>query len=70
LFFEIIEENFKIFLYVALKRAGFSQRSEEGNLLGGGVLGDSLGSLRNGVLGKFSGEKESDSGLDFSGRDG
>ena len=32
-----------------------------------GVLGDGLGTLRNGVLGKLSGEEESDSGLDLSG---
>ena len=35
--------------------------------LRGGVLGHSLGSLRNGVLGKLSGEEESDSSLDLSG---
>ena len=38
-------------------------------LLAGGVLGDGLGSLRNGVLGKLSREDEADSGLDFAGRD-
>ena len=32
------------------------------------VLGDSLGSFRDGVSGKFSGEDELDSGLDFPGR--
>ena len=40
------------------------------NLLGAGVLGDSLGSLRDGVLGQLSGQEETDSSLDFSGRDG
>ena len=35
--------------------------------MGGAVLGDSLGSLRDGVLGKLSGEEESDSSLDLSG---
>ena len=40
------------------------------SLLGGGVLGDGLGSFGDGVLGQFSGEKESDSGLDLSGGDG
>jgi len=40
------------------------------NLLGGGVLGDSLGSFRHGVLGQFSGEKEPHSGLNFPGGDG
>ena len=40
------------------------------NLLGGGVLGHSLGALRHGVLGQLSGEEETDSGLDFSAGDG
>ena len=40
------------------------------NLLGAGVLGDGLGAFRDGVLGQLSGEEETDSGLDFSGRDG
>ena len=35
--------------------------------VGGAVLGDSLGSLRDGVLGELSGEEESDSSLDLSG---
>ena len=40
-------------------------------LLGGGrVLGNSLGTFRDGVLGELSGKDESDSGLDLSGRDG
>ena len=39
------------------------------NLLGGGVLGDSLGTLRHGVLGKLTGEEETDSSLDFPGGD-
>ena len=42
----------------------------KGNLLGGGVFSDSLGSFRDGVLGEFSGEEESYGGLDFSGRNG
>ena len=37
------------------------------SLLGAGVLGYSLGSLRHGVLGHFSGEEQIDSGLDLSG---
>ena len=36
---------------------------------GAGVLGHSLGSLRHGVLGQFSGEEQTDSGLDLSGGD-
>ena len=43
---------------------------ENPNLLGAGVLGDSLGSLRDGVLGQLSGQEETDSSLDFSGGDG
>jgi hypothetical protein len=34
------------------------------------VLGDGLGTFRDGVLGKFAGEDEADRGLDLSGRDG
>ena len=39
-------------------------------LLGAGVLGDSLGALRHGVLGQLSGEEETDSSLDLPGSDG
>ena len=59
----------RLFEYVALKRAGFG-KLEVRSLLGGGVLGDGLGSFGNGVLGQLSGEEESDGGLDLSGRDG
>ena len=40
------------------------------DLLGAGVLGDSLGALRDGVLGELTGEEEPDSGLDLAGGDG
>ena len=40
------------------------------HLLGGGVLGDSLGALRHGVLGQLTGEKQTDGSLDFPGGDG
>ena len=40
------------------------------NLLGAGVLGDSLGTLRDGVLGKLTREEEPDSSLDFTRGDG
>ena len=40
------------------------------DLLGAGVFGDSLGSLRDGVLGQLSGQEEADSGLDLPGGDG
>lgn len=39
-------------------------------LLGGGELGDRLGTFGDGVLGKLTGEDEADSGLDLSRRDG
>ena len=39
-------------------------------LLGAGILGDSLGSLRDGVLGKLSWQKEPYCSLDFTGGDG
>lgn len=34
------------------------------------VLGDGLGTLRDGVLGQFTGQDQANSSLDFSGRDG
>ena len=39
-------------------------------LLGGSVLGDGLGALRNGVLGQFTRQQKTDRGLDFPRRDG
>jgi len=39
-------------------------------LLGAGVLGDGLGTFRDGVLGQLSGQKETDGRLDFAARDG
>jgi len=41
-------------------------------LVGGGgvVFGDGLGAFRDGMLGKFTGEDQTDSGLDFSGGEG
>ena len=40
------------------------------SLLGAGVLGDGLGSLRYSVLGQFTGQKETDGSLDLSAGDG
>ena len=40
-----------------------------GNLLGAGVLGDGLGSLRDSVLSQLSGKEEPDSSLDLPGGD-
>ena len=45
-----------------LGRYGRKQHS----LLGAGVLGDGLGSLRNGVLGKLTRKEKTDSGLDLA----
>jgi hypothetical protein len=42
----------------------------EHSLLGAGVLGDGLGSLRDGMLGELTWQEEPDSGLDFPGGDG
>ena len=40
-------------------------------LSGGGLeLGDGLGALRHGVLGKLTGKEEADGGLDLAGREG
>ncbi|TKC35984.1 hypothetical protein EI555_001631, partial [Monodon monoceros] len=40
------------------------------HLLGAGVLGDSLGALRHGVLGQLPGQQQAHSRLDLPGRDG
>ena len=40
------------------------------SLLAAGVLGDGLGSLRDGVLGQFTGQEKTDSSLDLSASDG
>ena len=55
---------------VALKKAKCLGVGCVIDLLGAGVLGDSLGSLRHGVLGQLSGQKKTDSSLDLSGGDG
>ena len=57
---------------MVLKRTGFLSvvRLTSSNLLGGGVLGDGLGALRDGVLGQLSGEEQPDGGLDLPGGDG
>ncbi len=55
---------------VALKRAGVLYEEITHSLLGAGVLGDGLGSLRDGVLGQFSGKEEPDRGLDLPRGDG
>ena len=56
---------------MALKRAGcVGIRRKQHSLLGAGVLGDSLSSLRDSVLGQLTGQEEPDSGLDLPGGDG
>ena len=63
---------------MALKRAvGFWEGAQTPtlrvgpySLLGGGVLGDSLGALRDGVLGEFTWQQQSDGGLDLPTGDG
>ena len=56
---------------MALKRAfGVGQMVQLSNLLGAGVLGDGLGSFRDGVLGQFTGQQKPDGGLDLPGGDG
>ena len=52
--------NFKM---CGLKKDRFVDKKSR-NLLAAGVLGDSLGSLRNGVLGKLSRKDQTASSLD------
>ena len=60
-----------LIILVALKRAGWvGICRKQYSLLGAGVLGDSLGSLRDGVLGQLTGQEEPDSSLDLPGGDG
>ena len=60
-----------LIILVALKRAGWVDiPRKQYSLLGAGVLGDSLGSLRDGVLGQLTGQEEPDSSLDLPGGDG
>jgi len=54
---------------VALKRAVWIQVSAPVCLAAGGVLGDSLRTLADRVLGKLSWEQQANSRLDLAGRD-
>ena len=56
--------------FVVLKRTVLLSINCKSNLLGAGVLGDGLGSFRDGVFGQFSGEEEPDGGLDLPRSDG
>ena len=59
------------YVLVALKRAGWIGRYRRvHSLLGAGVLGDSLGTFRDSVLGELTREEKPDSSLDFPGGDG
>ncbi len=51
--------------FIALPKQCKAPSSLQSNL-SGGELGDSLGSLRNGVLGQFSGEHQTDGRLDLT----
>ena len=55
---------------VVFKKTDCCTELVENCLLGAGVLGDSLGALRDGVLGELTREEEPDSGLDLAGGDG
>ena len=58
--------------WVALKRA-FGVRCKDAylaNLLGAGVLGDSLGTLGHGVFGQLPGQQQAHGRLDLPGGDG
>ena len=58
---------------VVLKRTDWFKRRNgcrRENLLGAGVLGDSLGAFRDGVFGQFTGQEETDGRLDLAARDG
>ena len=57
-------------MLVVLKKTDCCSDLLENCLLGAGVLGDSLGALRDGVLGELTREEEPDSGLDLAGGDG
>ena len=55
---------------VLIRTFCLSANCKRSNLLGAGVLGDSLGAFRDSVLGQFTGEEKPDSGLDLPGGDG
>ena len=58
------------YILVVLKRTVCCPKMAGINLLGAGVLGDSLGALRDGVLGELTREEEPDSSLDLTRGDG
>jgi hypothetical protein len=60
-----------IFLFFEILALAFGEdRPHPSTHLSGGELGDSLGSLRDSMLGKLSRKEKSDGGLDLSGGEG
>ena len=59
-----------IFSCVPAARGPTDGWSQVGRLLGRRVFGDGLGTFGDGVLGKFSGQQQTNGGLDLSARDG
>ena len=60
-------------IVVALRKAGWERlkvQKRRSNLLAAGVLGDSLGTLRDSMLGELSWQMKPHSGLDFTAGDG
>ena len=55
---------------MVLKRTGCFGWWVSEDLLGAGVLGDSLGALRDSVLSQLTGEQKPDGSLDLAGGDG
>ena len=52
------------------KKGRMLNSGKPSSLLAAGVLGDSLGTFADGVLGEFTGQKETHSGLNLSACDG
>jgi hypothetical protein len=67
-------ESFSYSLFLLLNvvygRVNNKKRKGVFFLFGTGVLGDGLGTFRDGVLGEFTREDKTNSGLDFTRRDG
>ena len=49
---------------IIAEKMGHKRWSDD--LLGRGVLGDGLGTFRDGVLGQFTGQQQTDSGLNLT----
>ena len=58
-------------MWEALKRARIKDKKHKAcSLFAGSVLGDGLGAFAHGVLGQFTGQEETDGGLNLPGGDG